>query len=182
MEAIPLTDGDVNIALGEEKVGEEPFPADAIYVFAGDWTGDRVLKAAQLRQRGYAPLVLVASPMTLYGHEEGDLAVEYAVAHGYPRDWFEILRFRTNSTKDEVQKLRPELERRGIKRLIAVTSDFHTRRAGRLIKGALEPEIALRVVSAPYQYFTADHWWQDREGRKTVFFELTKTVTGLFGI
>ena len=139
-----------------------------------------MLKAAELRKQGFASRILLGSPTRWYGREEGELGRQYGISRGYPPEWFEVLYFRAQSTREEVQKIKPELQRRRVHRLIAVTSDFHTRRAGKLLRDALEPAIVVRIVAAPYAYFTPDDWWKSSEGRKTVFAELTKIVTNVF--
>ena len=57
-------------------------PAEAIVVLAGDWKGERIMKACELASTGVAPKILVSGPMDLYGRNEADLAIEYAVKHG----------------------------------------------------------------------------------------------------
>ena len=77
------------------------------------------------------------------------------------------------------------LKQRNIHSFLLVTSSYHTARARRIyLKVEHErgggPE--LRVVAAGDQFFKARGWWHNREGRKTVLLEWTKTVTSAFGI
>lgn len=161
---------------------EPPVPADAIFVFAGDWTGHRILKAAELRRQGYANRVLVSSPEKLFGEPEGYLAIRYAVRHGYPESWFEPVMLNAHSTRQEAQQLAGELARRHIRTLLAVTSDFHTARAGRTLRRAVGHDVRVTMVAAPYPFFSADGWWKTREGQKTVFDEYSKTIAYTFGL
>jgi len=55
---------------------------------AGDRSGFRILKGAELAVAGLAPSVLVSNCKTLYGHSESELATEFATLRGYTRDLF----------------------------------------------------------------------------------------------
>jgi uncharacterized SAM-binding protein YcdF (DUF218 family) len=89
---------------------------------------------------------------------------------------------RALSTDEEARAFVPELEKRGIRRLLIVTSDFHTARAHRVFRRNIPSSIELRMVGAPDKYFRAHGWWHTREGRKTWFFETTKTLTEMAGM
>jgi uncharacterized SAM-binding protein YcdF (DUF218 family) len=160
---------------------DRPAPADAIVVLAGDGFGNRILKAAELVRNGYAPLVLVSGPEGLYGFNEAELAIPYAERAGYPASWFLPVPHSYTSTSGEAQALAPELRRRGVRTCLLVTSDYHTRRAGRIFRAAA-PEIRFYVIAAPYPNFHPDSWWRSREGLKIVFLEWEKTIASWFGI
>jgi uncharacterized SAM-binding protein YcdF (DUF218 family) len=84
------------------------------------------------------------------------------------------------STRDESYLFANELRRRGVKNYLLVTSNYHTRRAGRLFRAAA-PDLPVAVVAAPDEDFNPDRWWHSREGRKTFVFEWLKTVAGWLG-
>ena len=68
---------------------------------------------------------------------------------------------------------------------LLVTSNYHTARARRIYLSAEHERGGgpdLRVVASGDQFFAAGNWWHNREGRKTVFMEWTKTLTSVFGI
>jgi uncharacterized SAM-binding protein YcdF (DUF218 family) len=163
-------------ALGSFLVkAEAPSKADIILVLAGDTRGYRILKAAELVKEGYASKVVVSGPDGEYGHYECDLAIPFAVKAGYPESYFIHLENTARSTRDEARVSVAELRRLGAHRVLLVTSDYHTRRAGRMYRDEA-PDLDIHVVAAPDKYFTADGWWHNREGRKTFFFEWTKTL------
>jgi uncharacterized SAM-binding protein YcdF (DUF218 family) len=167
--------------LGRELVDTQPpQKSDMIVVLGGDWYGNRILKAAQLAKQGYAPKVLVSGGGYLYGNYEGDMAVPFAVQHGYDPHMFIKLLHPVSSTRAEAEAVIPELRRRGVKRYIIVTSDFHTARAGRLFR-EMAPDLELRVV-ATNATSDWDRWWEDRESRKTFLMEWTKTLTSRLGM
>jgi uncharacterized SAM-binding protein YcdF (DUF218 family) len=160
---------------------ESPQKADAALVLAGDEWGNRILTGAQLARDGYVPKVLVSGPDGAYGNYECDLAIPFAVKHGYPASYFVHVEHQGRSTLGEAKAVLIEIRRMGIKRLIVVTSNFHTRRA-RFIFRKLAPDLQILVVAAPDGNFTADGWWHNREGRKTFLLEWTKTVANWFGV
>lgn len=157
-----------------------PHQADIAVVLAGDENGDRILKGAELVRAGFVPKVLVSGPK-LYNRYECDLAIEFAVKHGYPESMFIRNPNVTRSTRSEAATLVPEMRRMGVRSFILVTSDYHTRRAGRLFHAAAA-ELDMYVVAAPDTDFTLNQWWKSREGKKTVVLEWSKTVAALFGM
>ncbi len=159
---------------------DQPFQADVISVLGGDWFGNRILKAGELVRKGYAPLAIVSGGGYVYGKYEGDLAIQFAVSHGYDAKYFRTLEYPCVSTKDEAQAVVREMRRMGVKRYLLVTSSFHTARAGRIFEEAA-PELQMRVVPSE-DTGDWDHWWTSRESRKTFLMEFTKTVTSRFGI
>lgn len=161
---------------------EPPSKADAILVLAGDVHGLRVRKAAEIAQQGYAPRVLVSGPMQLYGVNEADLSIAFATAAGFPASLFVPLRCEALSTSDEAKCFGRELERRGVHRLLIVTSDYHTRRAGRTFYKYFPHSIDIHMVAAPDKYWRAESWWRYREARKITLIEWLKTVASTLGI
>ena len=162
-------------------VDEGPAPSDVILVLAGDYTCGRILKGAELAAQGYAPKVMVSSPVLVYGRPEGELAIECAVARGASRSLFELMPYEANSTTEEALALRETLKRKAVRRLLIVTSSSHTRRAGVTFREVLGPGISVRTVASP-DPFDPDSWWTTRRARKTFLLEWTKTVAQFLGI
>jgi uncharacterized SAM-binding protein YcdF (DUF218 family) len=154
-------------------------PAEAIVVLAGDQTGNRIRKAAQLAQAGYAPIILVSGPRALVGHES-DMAIQYAENLGFSRTLFEAVPHNQTSTRAETAFIGKYLRRRGIHRILLVTSSYHTRRAAYLMR-LQDPRLQVDVVAAPDPDFTPDGWWKSREGQKTFLLECAKTVATRLG-
>ena len=170
-------------ALGNFLVQTEiPAKADAVVILAGDWTGERVLKGAELVKQGYAPIAYMSGPNLVYGVNEADLAIAYGVAQGYPARYFEAMRTNALSTRDEADYFYRELSRRGIHKVLLVTSNFHTHRAAIIFRGRFGSSIEVHPVAAPSPYFDPGRWWKDREGRKTFFFEWSKMIATPLGL
>ena len=170
-------------ALGGLLVNAEPpQKSDLIVVLAGDQFGRRIVFGAELVRQGYASQVLVSGPPNLYGFHEHELAIPFAVKRGYPEGIFIGFPVEgANNTEEEARRILPELRRRGVKRALVVTSDYHTRRASRVYRRQGR-DIEVHVVAAPDAVFRADRWWMSREGRKVFFLEFVKLVTSVFGI
>lgn len=160
---------------------EPPSAADVVVVLGGDHSGNRVLKGGELVRQGFAPVVLVSGGSSMYGRAESDLAIAFAVARGYPEKCFRALRDDVLSTREEARADLQELRKWKVHRVLLVTSDFHTRRAGNVFR-SLGPDFEIHVVSAPDKYFRADRWWWNRESQKEFLKEWLKTVANWFGV
>ena len=166
-------------SLGNYLVYSEPTqPADLILVLAGDFYGPRVFKAAELVNRGYAPRVLI-SGAPYRGRPEGEFAIAYLAKHGYRTDRFESFGHHARSTIEEAIALRPELQRRGVKQVILVTSSFHSRRAS-IVMRLICSDIHFISAPATDPDYHADQWWADEPSRRLFFSEWRKIVGSVF--
>lgn len=152
-----------------------PQKADIIVVLAGDSWGNRIRKAGDLVREGWAPKVLVSGPNGSYGSYECDLAIPFAVKAGYPESYFVHMEHTGRSTEEEAKAVVERLRTMGVKRMILVTSSFHTRRAGKIFHRAA-PDLEIFVVASRDEFFSPENWWQSREARKTFLLEWMKTV------
>jgi len=169
-------------ALGRMLVRDEgPAHADMAVVLAGDFYGNRILRAAELVKQGYVPKALVSGPHMVYGLYECDLAIAFAVRHGYPEEWFMRAPNEALSTREEAAAILADLRHLGVHRFLLVTSDYHSARATRIFRAA-GPDFEIRVVAAPDQYFSPGGWWHNREGQKLFFMEWSKTMANLAGM
>lgn len=180
---IVITHGIWLSALGRYLIDSvPPARADAILVLGGDFKGHRILSAAELVRRGYAPRVIVSGPAGFYGGHECDYAIQYAVQEGYPESYFVPAPNSATSTEQEARDMLPELRRLGVRRLDIVTDNFHTRRAGRVYR-LQAPDLEIHAVAATDDNsFQPDNWWRHREARKTFLMEWTKTIANWLGI
>jgi uncharacterized SAM-binding protein YcdF (DUF218 family) len=160
---------------------EKPVHADVIVVLGGDPYGHRILRAAELVKEGYASKILVSGAPGFYDLHESDLAIPFATRRGYPAAWFAPLLNNAHSTDEEALAIRPELEKLHTHRVMVVTSDYHTRRALRILR-AHWPGIEIHMVAAPDEFFSPYGWWHTREGRKVFLLEWSKTLASSVGI
>ena len=162
-------------------------PADAIVVLAG---GDpaRPLEAVHLYKAGIAPWVLVTTerPPRVFEQLKKDGIVlnqtyeNYVkVIAGYGVPEHRVLRIETyvSDTLDEMQRIGEFARKRGWKRLLIVTSNFHTRRSRMAAQYVLEPEIHAAVVPCGQDSFDPSHWWETQANARTFAIEAEKLVT-----
>jgi uncharacterized SAM-binding protein YcdF (DUF218 family) len=169
-------------ALGAYLVrAEPPVHADMVVVLAGDFSGNRILTAGDLVRHGFAPNALVSGPSGAYGLHESDLAIQFAVHHGYPESYFVALPNDSRSTKSEADDVLAALNKWHARSVDIVTSDYHTRRAGNIYR-AKAGGVEIHMVAAPDVYFKPDSWWKDRDARKTFLMEWMKTVATWLGM
>ena len=152
-----------------------------IVVLAGDPSGNRIIKAGDLIRDGFAPKALVSGPDNQYGLTEDQLAIAFAERKGFPSSYFIGLPNRGRSTEQEAAIIVPELRKLNVHSIDLVTSYTHTRRAGNAYRKRLG-DITMYVVAAPEAEFTPNRWWEERQGRKAIFFEWTKSIATWFGM
>lgn len=160
---------------------QTPRPADLIVVLGGDFWGSRVLTAANLAVAGYAPAVLISGRPYLSGHRwvpEGEMAILFLVQRGYPRELFRSFAHQANSTVGEIAVLVPELRRLRVRRALVVTSNYHSRRAGVLLR-SLAPDFEVIVIAAPEKGFEPGAWWKTTDGRQIFFGEWVRLIWNL---
>lgn len=166
--------------LGEFLVSpQSPQSADLIVVLGGNFWGPRVIKGADLAVAGYAPLALISG--TPYQHDrfEGEFAIDFLTARGYPKRLFQSFGHHAPSTIAEALVLRPELEQRRVHRVLLVTSAYHSRRAA-IVFRLFCPDIRFITIAAAGEEYRPDRWWEDASSRKLFFSEWSKILATVF--
>jgi uncharacterized SAM-binding protein YcdF (DUF218 family) len=174
--------------LGSLLSREDPLQrADTIFVFAGTRM-ERALEAAELYLEGYAPSVVLTEEVPdggvaaledrgfdLLSHAE--MSRDMMVRLGVPSDAILIAPGLHNSTAAEARTLRSLARLRGWRRIILVTSKFHTRRAG-LAAGRELSRMGTEIILRGSRYDPADpaHWWRTRRDARSVAVETQKLV------
>ena len=154
-------------------VMNDPKPADVILVLAGG-ADARPSRALELAAGGYAPRIVVDVPdrSQFYGRSELDLAREWAAKQAVA---VEVCPIHGLSTKEEAHDARSCLTAAHARRVLIVTSDFHTRRAFSTLRRELPNyEFAIAAAYDPTQF--GIRWWQHREWTKTTFYEWTRLI------
>ena len=161
---------------------DPPVKSDCLFVLAGDFNGQRIMKAGDLYREGYAKRVFVSGAGFSYGVSEDALAIPFARSKGYEDVPFEGMMNRGRSTVSEVRDVKRKLQAAGCRSVLVVTSDFHTRRTGNILAREWGGAFEFRVTAAPTWDYEADRWWTDRTYQKTFFFEWTKTLADWIGL
>jgi uncharacterized SAM-binding protein YcdF (DUF218 family) len=165
---LPISTGLANLLV----YSEQPEKSDLIYVLAGDCFGKRVLLGAELGIRGYANRVILSGGK-YQGSYQSDMAVTFAVEHGYPKGLFCPVRLKAKSTIEEAIELRPLFKRLRARRIILVTTNYHSRRAAVTFRLYL-PDVHFLSVAAPDETFDPASWWKTERGRRIVLSEYEK--------
>jgi uncharacterized SAM-binding protein YcdF (DUF218 family) len=152
-----------------------------MFVLAGDTWGQRILRAGELYRAGMAPKVFVSGPEGNYGYTEDELAIGFARKRGFTDVPFTGIPNHGRSTLSEAKEVLPVLRAAGCRSVLVVTSDFHTRRAGRILRREW-PDLAVRMAAAPTRDYDVERWWTTRDWQKTFFFEWSKTVADWMGL
>lgn len=146
--------------------------ADVIFILNGDYD-TRPFYAVKLYQQGLAPKVLIAqsenSPAVDLGVVENSTAISVQVMlhKGLPPEALTVLNKDTpvTSTFDEARSLRAYVEANQVKKVILVTSSFHTRRARWILEKELKGSgVELQVAGAPHSGFNDKNWWKTEDG------------------
>ena len=167
--------------MGELLFKSDPLEAaDIVVVLAGDLYGERILLGAELVEKGYAPRVLVSGPKNFFGAPESELATPFAVARGASEGIFDAFPIEAHSTLEEANQVDGELRRRGIRKALVVTSNFHTRRARYIFHKHGSKDVDYVFVAADYPEFRPEDWWRSRQGRKVFVLESLKTLHSWF--
>jgi uncharacterized SAM-binding protein YcdF (DUF218 family) len=138
------------------------------------------MKAVDLARQGYVDKILVDGPRGMYGFNESDLAVRYAIDQGASRELFHEFAIRARSTIQESKAVDAELRRRNVHKALIVTSNYHTRRARSIFRRYGSGDIRYLFVAAPDEDFTPEDWWHSRDAEKTLFFEYCKLLDWWF--
>jgi uncharacterized SAM-binding protein YcdF (DUF218 family) len=171
----------LRLAGGFWVVDDGPAASDAIVVLGDDnYNGDRAARAAQLFKAGWAPRV-VASGRGLRSYASvAELERHDLAANGVPED--AIVRFdhRAQDTREEALALRQLVSQRGWRRILLVTSNYHTRRSRYIFARALPSGTVLRVVPAADAEYDPEKWWYTRRGAVIFSHELLDMVVAMW--
>ncbi len=154
-------------------VNETPVPADAIVILGDDnYAADRATRAAELFKAGWAPRIIASGRYLRPYASIAEIEQHDLLDRGVPKDAIVPFAHRAENTREEAEALSQLLTTRGWKRVLLVTSNYHTRRADYICERAFSPGTTLRVVAAPDYEYDPRVWWQSRRGVKIFSHEL----------
>jgi uncharacterized SAM-binding protein YcdF (DUF218 family) len=160
-------------------VDDPPQPSDAIVVLGNDnYWGERAARAAGLYRDRWAPRVIASGGQVRPYASIADLILHDLVDRGVPAASVVHFPNYSGSTREEAYAVRWLMRDRGWKRLIVVTSNYHTRRARYIYRRVLNPE-DVRVVAAADSTYDTRAWWQSRGGLKLFARECAASVVSL---
>ena len=156
-------------------------PSDAIVILSDDnYDADRARRAAELFRAGMAPHIVASGRYLRPYASVAELMTHDLKDRGVPESAIVPFSHRAQDTREEAAALGPFLAGHGWKKIILVTSNFHTRRTKFIFERTLAEGTQLRVVSAPDFEYDPDNWWRSREGIKIFFHESVGYIVALW--
>jgi uncharacterized SAM-binding protein YcdF (DUF218 family) len=161
----------------ETWIIEDPLDqADALIVVGDDnFYADRATRGVQLFREGKAPVIVASGRRLRPNAGIAELIEHDLVERGVPKD--KIVRFAHDgdSTLEEAAALLRFAKERKWRKVIVVTSNYHTRRARYIFRRVFPQGMEVRVASARDGDFDPEHWWENRKSIK----ELTREFAGM---
>lgn len=155
--------------------------ADVVIALSGDARCGRENYAAQLYRQGLAHKIIVGGLPAGWGIHTGDVAKRFLLQQGIPETDIIVLKDPWN-TRVEADLLVRQMRQNGWQSVLAVTEQFHSRRAAYSIQH-VAPD--LQVVSAPLppeqSRWQPERWWTRRHEMGQTVRELLAWVNTLAG-
>ena len=166
----------------ESWVVDEPSEhADALVVLSDDnFYADRATHAAQLFREGVAPTVVASGRRLRPNAGISELMEHDLVERGVPREKIVRLSHDADSTKEEAVSVAKLAQEMRWKRIVVVTSNYHTRRARYIFRRVFPTAITVKVASARDGSFDPERWWEKRESIKLFAHELAGMVVAVW--
>jgi uncharacterized SAM-binding protein YcdF (DUF218 family) len=173
---------------------EDPLQkSDAIFVLSGTRL-ERPLEAMDLYKEGYAPLIVLSPGRPEYGEyllqqrgipfpTEAELQRDALVRSGVPATAVAATSGYVDNTGQEASLLRAMVKANHWRRVIIVTSKYHTRRAAFAFRRALEGT-GTEVVMRASKYDPSDpaNWWRSRPDFRFASSEFQKLLAYRLGL
>jgi uncharacterized SAM-binding protein YcdF (DUF218 family) len=166
----------------EAWIVEDPLEkADALIVLSDDnFYADRATRAAELFREGKAPVIVASGRRLRPNAGIAELMEHDLVERGVPKD--KILRFPhdADSTKEEAEALAKLAKSKKWRKVIVVTSNYHTRRARYIFRKVFPQDIETRIASARDADFDPQLWWEKRKAIKELMREFVGMVVAVW--
>jgi uncharacterized SAM-binding protein YcdF (DUF218 family) len=162
-------------------VDDAPESSDVIIVLSGDnYDAVRAARAAALFRAAMAPHVVATGRSLRSYATTTDLMKRDLADHGVPAAAIIPLTHRADNTREEAVAVSEFVASHHWKKILLVTSNYHTRRSEYIYERTLPPGTQLRVISAPDIEYDPQSWWRTREGLKIFFHEAGGYIAALW--
>lgn len=162
-------------------VDDSPTHADAIVMLGDDnYSADRAARVAQLYKAGWAPHVIASGRYLRPYASIAELEEHDLEDRGVPAAAIVRLAHRAENTRDETAAIAQLISAHGWKRILLVTSNYHTRRSRYLAERQFPPGTELRVIAAPDSDYDPQSWWRTREGLKIFSHECVGMIVSMW--
>ena len=153
-------------------VDEPPETSDVIVVLSGDnYDAERATRAASLFKSGMAPRVVATGRALRSYATTTDLMKRDLIEHGVPETAIVPFTHKADDTRDEAAVVSEFVASHGWKKILLVTSNYHTRRSQYIYEHTLPSNDQLLTVAAPDSDYDPNYWWKTRTGVKIFFHE-----------
>ena len=162
---------------GRLLVVDQPQLSDAIVVLAGG-RDNRFDKGLEMLGRGYGKVLFLdaRTDVVQFGRTPFSMGQEFIQRSAGPLlDKTKMCPISGDSTYEETKHIADCLGPTGARRVLLVTSEFHTRRSFQIIRDRL-PQYQWSVGAAYNSFDFGVNWWQHREWAKTTLMEWTKLL------
>jgi uncharacterized SAM-binding protein YcdF (DUF218 family) len=161
----------------EAWIIEDPLDKADVLIVLGDdnFYADRATRGVQLFREGKAPVIVASGRRLRPSAGIAELIEHDLVERGVPKD--KIVRFThdADSTLEEAEALAKLVKERKWRRVIVVTSNYHTRRTRYIFRRVFPQGLVVSVASTRDGDFDPEHWWEKRKSIK----ELTREFAGM---
>lgn len=153
-------------------VDDGPVASDAIVILGDDnYEGDRATRAAEVLKAGWAPRIIASGRYLRPYAGIAQLEQHDLLDRGVPQSAIVLLQHRADNTRDEGEAIGKFISAHGWKRILVVTSNYHTRRARYILTRVLPKGTEMRMLAAHDTNYDPDNWWRTRRGEKIFFHE-----------
>lgn len=166
-----------SIPLGPWLIREQSLDAPEAILVLGSHEHERLPETAMLARRWPDAAVLLTQPLvaTPYNCQDCGNRVRTLEHAGVTAGRVRVLAPPVQNTFDELQAAAAWLRTSRHRRLLIVTSPYHTRRVGALAAQLL-PETTVGVAACAVPGGLATPWWSRRYDRRYVLYELAAIV------
>jgi len=169
-------------AVGEFWIVEDaPEKADAIFLLGDDnYPADRATRAAELYREGWAPRIIACGRFLRTYASIAELMQRDLTDRGVPSDAIQRMPSLAANTREEAVLLRRLADRQHWRRVIVVTSNYHTRRTRHIYTRVFRDSADVLIVAAGDGGYTPAGWWRSRSGLKIFFMELVAYLVAIW--
>ena len=153
-------------------VDDEPKNSDVIVILGDDnFSADRAARAAELYKSGFARHLIASGRFLRPYASIAELEQHDLNDRGVPASAVVRLAHSASDTREEAFAVSQQLSSHGWKRVIVVTSNYHTRRSRYICERLFPAGTILHIVAARDSGYDPDNWWSTREGLRLFFGE-----------
>jgi len=153
-------------------VEDAPEKADAIFLLGDDnYEADRATRAAELYREGWAPRIVASGRFLRPYASIAELMQRDLMDRGVPADAVQRMPILAANTREEAVLIRRLADRQHWRRVIVVTSNYHTRRTRHIYTRVFRDSSDVLIVAARDGGYAPAGWWHSRSGLKIFFME-----------